>query len=68
MLLISEIGTCVLFCLANFYVIWVTFHGNYTLGQRHAFFTFYHMQGGETLLSSLIVNTTFKSLVSMGSL
>ena len=60
--------TCFLYCVANLYFIWVTHHGNHTIGQRHAFFTFYHMKENETLLNSFIANTTFKSLVSMGAI
>ena len=57
-----------LFLFSNLYFIWITHHGNKTLGQRHAFFTFYHMRENETLLNSFIANTMFKSLVSIGAL
>ena len=67
-ILILELFICILFSVTNLFIIWITYHGNHTLGQRHAFFTFYHMKESETLLNSFIVNTTIKSLVSMGAL
>ena len=67
-LLMAEIFCTLLFVALNLYIIWITHHGNYTIGQRHAFFTFYRLREGETLLGQFIANVSFNNVVSMGAL
>ena len=50
-LMMLELFICLLFCFSSVYFIWTTHHGNYTIGQRHAFFTFYRMKENETLFN-----------------
>ena len=67
-MLILMIVLVFLFDLIALYFIWVTNHGNSTIGQQHALFTFYHVKENETLLNAFIANIAFNNLVSMAAL
>ena len=66
--LIAEMGISTLFIMTAIYFIKATHHGNKTIGQRHAFFTFYAMHENETLLNSFIANISLNNVVSMGAI
>ena len=51
--------------MSYFYIV-ATFHGNVTVGQRFALFTFYAMPEQETLLNSFMANTALLNVVSCG--
>mmetsp|Transcript_21119 Transcript_21119/g.25994 ORF Transcript_21119/g.25994 Transcript_21119/m.25994 type:complete len:117 (-) Transcript_21119:394-744(-) len=63
-----ELLESTLFSLMVLYFIWVTQRGNYTIGQRHALFTFYLMKENETLLDSFIVNVAINNIVSIAAI
>ena len=50
------------------FLIWITYHGNKSIGQRHAVFTYHYMQENETLFNAFLANIAIKSIVSMGAI
>ena len=55
-----------IFISLSFFFIVATAHGNTTVGQRFATFTFYAMRENETLLNSFLANSAFNNVVSTG--
>lgn len=55
-----------LFMALCFFFVICTSHGNDTIGQRFATFTFYPMKENETLLSSFLANTALRVFVVTG--
>ena len=55
-----------IFISLSFFFIVVTAHGNTTVGQRFATFTFYAMRENETLLNSFLANSAFNNVVCTG--
>ena len=55
-----------IFMACSFFMLISTGHGNETIGQRFATFTFYPMKENETLLSSFLANTAFRNVVVTG--
>lgn len=64
-LLLNILMSQIYIFLACFFIV-VTHHGNFTVGQRFATFTFYAMEEQETLLSALLANGAFYNVVSIG--
>ena len=63
-----ELFTQLLFYTLCLFLIWVTQHGNSTIGFRHALFTFYLMKDGETLFDSFMANIAINNIVSLASI
>ena len=55
-----------IFISLSFFFIIATAHGNTTVGQRFATFTFYAMRENETLLNSFLANSAFNNVVCTG--
>lgn len=64
--LLMTILTSHLFMALCFFFLICTSHGNDTIGQRFATFTFFPMKENETLLSSFLANTAFRVFVVTG--
>ena len=66
--LLLELLTQMLYFLMSIFLMWVSQHGNMTIGKRHALFTFYMMKESETLFDSFIVNIVINNIVSFAAI